>query len=235
MYNLLIAIGAAIVTTLLFGYGVGGGEFSFVYGLIPGIFALLGVYIWLARRSMKQVQELATQAQQQLQNQNIDRAVDVLKSGYPMGKWQFFVKAQLDAQIGTILFVSQRFDEAEGYLKNAFAKNWTAKGMLGVLYYKRRKFDEMERVFEEAVSANKKQALLWNLYAYCLWKSKQRDKAIEVLNRAQDHLDGNKQTDRNLKALKNNRKMKMRSWNQMWYQFHLDRMPMQRQQARFRG
>lgn len=234
MYNLLIAIAAGLVTTLVFGFAVGGGDFSFVYGIVPGVIALLGVYIWLARRSMKQVQALAEKAQQQLQNRNIDRAVEIFKSGYPIGKWQFLVRSQIDAQIGTLLYVAQRFDEAEPYLKNAFAKNWTARAMLGVLYYKRRKFDEMETVFEEAVSANKKEALLWNLYAYCLWKSKQRDKAIDVLNRGLDHLDGHDQTERNLKALKNNRKMKMRSWNQMWYQFHLDRMPMQRQRMQFR-
>lgn len=234
MYNLLISIAAGLVATLVFGFAVGGGDFSFVYGIIPGVLALLGTYVWLARRSLKQVQALADKAQQQLQNRNIDRAVEIFQSGYPLAKWQFFVKAQIDAQIGTILYVAQRFDDAEPYLKNAFAKNWTARGMLGVLYYKRRKFDEMQEVFEEAVAANKKQALLWNLYAYCLWKSKQRDKAIDVLNRAVDALEGNKQTEKNLKALQNNRKMKMRHWNQMWYQFHLDRMPMQRQRMQFR-
>lgn len=234
MYNLLISIAAGVITTLAFGFIFGGGEFSAVYGIVPGLIALLVTYFVLARRSMKQVQALAEQAQQQLQSRNVDRSVDILKSGYDLGKWQFFVKSQLDAQIGTILFVSQRFDEAEPYLKNAFAKSWVAKVMLGVLYYKRRKFDEMEAAFEEAVTANKKQALAWNVYAYCLWKSKQRDKAIDVLNRAVDQLDGHDQTERNLKALKNKRKMKMRSFGQMWYQFHLDRPPMQRQQVQFR-
>ncbi|MFW5966227.1 MAG: tetratricopeptide repeat protein [Persicimonas sp.] len=234
MYNLLIALGVGAVTTLALGFLVGGGSFSVLYGIIPGIIAAVVTYIFLARRTMKQVQALAQTAQQQLQNQNTDRAVEILKSGYPLGKWQFFVKSQIDAQIGTILYVSKNLDQAESYLKNAFAKNWTAQGMLGVLYYKRRKFDEMEEVFEQAVQANKKQALLWNLYAYCLWKSKQRDKAIDVLNRALDKLDGYKQTERNLKALKNGRKMKMRSWNQLWYQFHLDRMPQQRQRVQFR-
>jgi tetratricopeptide (TPR) repeat protein len=234
MYNLLIALAAGVVTTLAFGFLFGGGSFSLVYGIIPGLIAAVVTYIMMARRIMKQVQALAAQSQQQLQSRNIDRAVEVLQTGYSMGKWQFFVRAQIDSQIGSILYIAQRFDEAERYLQNAFAKNWTAKAMLAVLYYKRRKFDEMEEVFEEAVSANKKQALLWNLYAYCLWKSKQRDKAIAVLNRATEKLDGHKQTEKNLEALKNNRKMKMRSWNQMWYQFHLDRMPQQRQRVQFR-
>ncbi len=234
MYNLLISIATGVIVTLIFGFIFGSGGFALIYGIVPGIIALFAVYVWLARRTLAQVQALGEQAQKQLQNRNIDRAVDIFKSGYPLGKWQFFVKGQLDAQIGTILYVAQRFDDAEPFLRNAFAKNWTARGMLGVLYYKRRKFDDMETVFEEAVTANKKQALLWNVYAYCLWKSKQRDKAIDVLNRAVDALDGHQQTEKNLQALKNNRKMKMRSWNQLWYQFHLDRMPMQRQRIQYR-
>ena len=234
MYNLLISLAAGLITTIIFASIFGQGAWSILYGIVPGLLVLLGVYIWLARRSIAQLQALGEAAQVQLQNRNIDRAIEIFKSGYPIGKWQFLIKGQLDAQIGTILFVAQRFDEAEPYLKGAFAKNWTARAMLAVLYYKRRKFDEMITVFEDAVSANKKEALLWNLYAYCLWKAKKRDKAIEVLNRAAEALEGNEVTRKNLEALKNGRKMKMRSWNQLWYQFHLDRMPVQRQRMQFR-
>ena len=170
-----------------------------------------------------------------MQNQNIDRAVEILKSGYPIGKWQFFVDQQIDGHIGSILYMGKRYDEAERYLKNSFKKNWVARAMLGVLYYKRKKLDEMIEVFDEAVVANKKESLLWNLYAYCLWKSGRRDKAIDVLNRAIDAGIEDERTERNLKALKNNRKMKMRGWNMMWYQFHLDRPPQQRQQVQFRS
>lgn len=234
MYNLLISLAAGLLTSVVFGMIFGQGSWSIVYGIVPGFLVFVAAYIWLARRSLKQVQALGETAQAQLQSRNIDRAVEIFKQGYPIGKWQFMVRPQLDAQIGTLLFVAERFNESEPYLKNAFSKNWTARAMLGVLYYKRRKFDEMEKAFEAAAMANKKEALLWNLYAYCLWKSKQRDKAIKVLNEAVETLDGHKVTEKNLKALQNNRKMKMRSWNQLWYQFHLDRMPAQRQRVQYR-
>lgn len=234
MYNLLISLALGLLTAVIFGMIFGVGSWSIVYGIVPGLLVLVGAYIWLARRSLHKIQALGEQAQAQLQARNIDRAIDIFKQGYPVAKWQFMIEQQLDAQIGTILFVSERFNEAESYLKTAFTKNWTARGMLGVLYYKRRKFDEMEVAFEEATTANKKEAILWNLYAYCLWKSKQRDKAIAVLNRAVEILDGHDVTEKNLKALQNNRKMKMRSWNQLWYQFHLDRPPAQRQRVQYR-
>ncbi|RDV39026.1 hypothetical protein DV096_00180 [Bradymonadaceae bacterium TMQ3] len=234
MYNLLISIAGSLVVTLLVGFLVGGGELRIAYGIVPGLITLATIYIVLARRSMKAVQDVMARAQVDLQANRIDRGIETIKEAYPIGKWQFFITSQVDGQIGTVLYMSQRFDEAEPFLKRSFKRNWVARAMLGTLLYKRKRYDEMEKVFEEAVIANKKESLLWNLYAYCMWKSGQRDKAIKVLNRAMEKLEGDQRTESNLKALQNNRKMKMRGWNLMWYQFHLDRPPAQRQQAQFR-
>lgn len=234
MYNVLISIAAAIAAALLTGFLLGGGELRLWWGVLPGIITFFAAYVLLARRSLKQVQEIVGRAQGQFQAQQIDRGIETLKEAYSIGKWQFLVTSQVDGQIGSVLYMAQRFNEAEPFLKRGFKKNWVARAMLGTLYYKRKKYDEMEKVFEEAVIANKKEGLLWNLYAYCLWKSGDRDKAIKVLNRAVDKLGSDKRTEKNLKALQNNKKMKMRGWNHAWYQFHLDRPPVQRQQMQFR-
>ena len=244
MYNLLISLAAGVAVTLLFGFTLGSDGFSVIYGLVPGLIAFGAAFFFLMRRTLKQVESLSNEAQQYLQSRNTDRAVELLKEGYELQKWQFLVKPQIDAQIGQILFMNKKFDEAERYLRNAFKGNlirklflgrlWMAWAMLGVIYYKQKKHDKMIATFEEATATNKKESLLWNLYAYCLWKTGKRDKAIDVLNEAIDSGIGDDRTKKNLKALKNNRKMKMRGWDMMWYQFHLDRPPMQRQQAQFR-
>ncbi|MFU8806304.1 MAG: tetratricopeptide repeat protein [Bradymonadaceae bacterium] len=234
MINLVISILAGIAVTLATGFLLGGGELRLGWGIAPGFIALIVMYIILARRTLKMVQTTVAGAQAEFQAQNIDRGVDILKAAYPLGKWQFFITSQIDGQIGSVLYMTQRFDEAEPYLKRSFKKNWVSRAMLGALYYKRKKYDEMEEVFNEAVAANKKEALLWNLYAYCMWKSGKRDKAIAVLNRAVEAVPKDEKTKANLKALQNNKKMKMRSWNMSWYQFHLDKPPAQRQQAQFR-
>lgn len=244
MYNLFISLAAGIVVTLIFGFSLGSDGFSVVYGLVPGLIAFAAAFFFLMRRSLKQVEKLSNEAQQYLQNRNTDRAVEILKQGYDLQKWQFLIEPQIDAQIGQILFMNKKFDEAEKYLRNAFQGNlirklflgrlWMAWAMLGVIYYKKKDHDKMRATFDEATSTNKKESLLWNLYAYCLWKTGKRDKAIDVLNDAIESGITDKRTKKNLKALKNNRKMKMRGWDMMWYQFHLDRPPMQRQQAQFR-
>ena len=231
MYNLLISIGVGVAVTAL----IGGFFGSVWYGLIPGIIGFGVAYVILARRTMKQVQAVSQRAQQHFQAQNIDRGIEVLEAdAYPLSKWQFFVEAQIRAQIGRILYMARRFDDAEHHLREGFKKDWVARGMLGALYYKRGKHDEMKKVFEEAVAGNKKKSLLWNLYAYCLWKSGDRDEAIDVLNRALDKMGDDKNTEKNLNRLKNGRSMKMRRWNNQWYQFHLDAPPAQRHQPQFR-
>lgn len=234
MYNLLVSLASATAATALFGFLFGGGEFSLAYGIIPGILVFLGTFVYLARWVMKKVEVIVASAQPELQNRKIERAVEIMKSAYPLAKWQFLLKSQIDGQIGTILFAAQKFDDAEPFLQRSFKRNWVPRAMLATLYYKRKRFDEMKDIFEEAVLANKKQALLWNLYAYCLWKQNKRDEAIEVLVRASEHVGDDERTERNLKALQNDRKMKMRGWNMQWYQFHLDKPPQPKMQIQGR-
>jgi tetratricopeptide (TPR) repeat protein len=231
MYNLLISIAIAVVTALAFGFGLGGGSFKFVYGIAPALIAGLAAYFVLARRSMKQVQAINERAQVEFQNQNFEKGIDILKEAYDIAKWQFLVESIINAQIGTVLFMTKKFDQAEPFLKKAFKKNWTARAMLAVHYYKKKKYDRMEEAFEEAVQHNKKESLLWNLYAYCQWKRRKRDEAISILNRGLEHIEDDERTRANLEALQNKRKMKMRGWNMMWYQFHLDRPPARQMNA----
>ena len=230
MINLLLSIAAGVVVTILFSFLLGFGDFRILYGILPGLIALAGTYFWLARKAMRDHEGYFTRAQEELKGQHIDRAVDILKEAYPLGKKQFLVAPQVDGQIGTILFMSRRFDESEPYLKRSFNRNWIPRAMLGVLYYKRKKNDDMKSVFEDAVKHNKKQALLWNLYAYCLWKTNDRQGAISVLNRALVAVPDDEKTKANLNALQNDKKMKMRGWNLLWYQFHLEKPPAQQPQ-----
>lgn len=248
MYNLIISIVAGVVSFVAFSFLVGRGDFRPLYGLVPGIFVLGGAYFVLARRTMARVEAIMNRAQESLthaQTKNprgttpkqlekaVSEAVKILKEGYQYEKWQFWIRQQIDGQIGQLLYMAKKYDTAEKYLKNAFQRHWLARAMLGTLYYKRKRYEEMEQVFEEASDVNKKEALFWNVYAYCLWKSGQTEKAIAVLNRALEHMEQDEKTKDNLHALQNNKKMKMRGWNMMWYQFHLDQPP-QPKQMQFR-
>ena len=153
----------------------------------------------------------------------VDRVISILKEGYAISRWQFLIEAQINSQIGVILYSVRDFDDAEGYLRNSFFKNWLAQAMLATIYFRRRKYDTMQETFENAVKANEKESLLWAVYAWCLWKNNDRDGAIKVLNRATEVVT-DPRIEANLLALQNNKKMKMDKWDS-WYQFQLERPP----------
>ena len=245
MYNLLIALAAGLLAFLLGSLLFSDGDFRPLYGLLPGLGVALGLYLYLARRTLSKVEAIMTRAQtllssagegnQALTSQRqaedlMNKAVAITKEAYPYAPWQFLVRPQIDGQIGQLLYMSKRYDEAEPYLKNAMKQHWMAHAMLGTLYYKRKDNEAMKAAFEHAVASSQKESLLWNVYAYCLWKSSSREEAIQVLTRALEFVSKDERTRRNLEALQKKRNMKMRGWNMMWYQFHLDTPPQPKRQ-----
>ena len=259
VYNFLIAMGSAILTGAIAGLGLGG----WVYGIIPALLVLLGGYFLLLRRSIKQVEIISARvgqimtaaerqsrsqarnqrAAKQLINRAIDRSISELRKGYVIGQWQWGVRSQLDAQIGNLLFMSERFTEAKPYLKTGFARQWTTRAMLGVLLYKEGNFSGMRDAFDECIRYNKKkQGLLYATYAWCLLNAKdgrkaedRRSDALDVLTRGNTAMDSkDDQLTRNLDAVRNGKKMAMSGYGQQWYMFRLEAMKTPKQQVRGR-
>jgi tetratricopeptide (TPR) repeat protein len=243
MINVAISIAVMVAVTLALGFGLGGGTFNPYYGALPGIIGLVATYLLLVRRTLRIIEGIMGRAQVELVKLQeatmkaggrrpskaqttvvIDRAAEIIKEGFAQGRWQFLVDAQIHAQLGVLFFLNQRFNEAEPHLKEGFAKNWVAVGMLAALLYKRKAYDKATEAFERAVKANKKESLLWAMYAYCLWKQEDREGAINVLSRAKEHVT-DERIDANLQALQNNKKMKMQGWKETWYQFQIEKPP----------
>ena len=101
--------------------------------------------------------------------------------------------------------------------------------------------NQMTAAFERTLKVNKKQPLIWNLYAWCLMQLKKRDESIAVLNRCLADNPGDAITKENLDLAKNSAKIKMRGYNEQWYQFRLEDPPMMKinpqfdKRAMFRG
>jgi len=83
--------------------------------------------------------------------------------GYKYAKWQFFIKEQINAQIGMILYAKKRFDEALPYLKSAFQKNWMAMAMLATIYYKDKQYDLMKSTLEKAIKNSPKRVFVHSI------------------------------------------------------------------------
>jgi tetratricopeptide (TPR) repeat protein len=202
--SLLVGIGVgALFSILISGWG---------YGIIPGLIVAVVVFVVLGRRVLKDLQARMGEVQKILTPSNpsarakprIDDAVVVLQAGIDRWKpWQFFVEGQVCGQIGMLYYLDQRFDLAQPHLEKSSPRNWIAKSMLGAIYFRRKRPDEMKEAFESAIRFSAKESLLWNAYAWCLYKRQLRDDAIAVLNRAVEKLGNEERTTRNLTAVQN--------------------------------
>ncbi len=221
MYNLFIAAGAALAVLLILQFG-----FALVWwgSLMIGLVIFLGVFLLFSRITMKKVSIAIETAGKDLQGQRFEKAVRELKDALKYGKWQIYVEGQLNAQIGMIYYMKRDFSNAFPYLEKAFFKNWVAMGMLGICYMKRQKKDKMISTFEKALQWSSKESLFWNLFAYCLVECGETGKAKEALEKGLKKMPGDVHIKENLENLQQGRKMKMRHYGDMWFQFHLESM-----------
>ncbi len=219
MYNLLISAGAAVAAFLLLKFAAG---LSWWIALLVALLLLMGAFYLISRIVMKKVMAIMETATRDLQAQRVEKGIRELQSAFKYGKWQIYVTGQLNAQIGMIYYMKRDFGKAFPYLEQSFFKNWVAMGMLAVSYMKRSKPEKMKETFEKAVQWSSKESLLWNLYGYCLSENGDVAKAKEVLERGLKKLPGDEQLKGNLALLAEGKKMKMRSFGDMWFQFHLE-------------
>lgn len=233
MINLAISLLVSAAVYALFYFLIKAGM---VWSLIFAVATLMGLNYFLSKRIMNKVTLIMESAGKILQNGKFDLGIKTLETALPYSKWMFMIKGQILSQIGIVHFLKKDFNSALTFLEKSPGKNWVAVGMLGVVHMKKKDNEKMIKALEKGVKSNPKEALMWNLYAYCLSKIGERDKAIAVLNRALKKLPDDERTASNLKALQNNAKMKMKSFGEMWYQFHLEMPPMSmRMQAGGRG
>ncbi len=220
MLNLGISLLLSILVTLLL-YTLAGVNIWITSLVSLAVFTVC--YLLLTRHMMKKVSVLMEVAQRDLQAGRVEKAVKTLESGFKYAPWQFFIRPQINAQIGTILYMKRDFAQAFDYLAKGFVRHWVAMGMLGICYMKKNKSAQMISSFEKAVSANRKEPLLWNLYALCLEQIGEKAKAIAVLQKGIKKVGGDERLEENLEALREGRKMKMKGYGDLWYQFHLEK------------
>jgi len=222
MYNILISLGAAIADFLLF-YFLAPSWWPWWGSLLMAMVVFAGVFFVISRVVMKKVMAVMETVTKDLQGQRLEKAVRELQGALRYGKWQIYVSAQINSQIGMIYYMKRDFTAAFPYLEKAFFKNWVAMGMLAISYMKRNKNEKMRETFEKALQGTAKESLLWNLYAYCLTEIGDTAKAKEVLEKGLKKLPGDERIVYNIEALGEGKKMKMKNFGEMWLQFHLER------------
>jgi tetratricopeptide (TPR) repeat protein len=233
MYNLLISLGGGVLAFILLKFAA---NLSLAIAIPLALLVFVGIFYLLSRIIMKKVMDIVEAASKDLQAQRVEKGIRGLQGALKYGKWQVYVTGQINAQIGMIHYMKRDFAAAFPYLEKAFFKNWVAMGMLAVSHMKRSNKGKMVETFEKAVQGSPKEALLWNLYAWCLNDCGDTDKAKEVMERGLKKLPGDERLTANLEALREGKRMKMKNYGEMWLQFHLEKQSVvMKQQAAAMG
>jgi tetratricopeptide (TPR) repeat protein len=222
LINLALALLAAAVGVAVCALGFHLGALATA---LPALAIFAGAFLLLNRRTSQQVTARMASVQADLQSGRVDKAIASLRACFSLAPWQFLLASQLHANLGMLLYMRKDFDEALPHLKKAFFRDWMAHATLGSLYCNRKQPGPMEKAFERAVSVGKKEGLAWSVYAFAWQKLDEREKAQQVLARAVEANPSDEKLKSNLAALQNKKKMKMRSYEPAFFQFHLERLP----------
>ena len=214
--SLLVALGV---------FGIFVAFFSWYASLLPALIAFVATYLVLAQRAFRQVQALSAEAQKAASGGRIDRAVEVLRSGFPLQKKQFLVGSLLHSNLGTLLYMKRDFEGARPHLEKGYARDYFSRSMLGAYFYKKKQYDEMVKAFETAVKYGKKDPMIWCVYAWCLEHAGKRQEAMQVLGRGVQANPTDERIKSNLLALQNGKRMKMKGFAPQFYLFHLEAPP----------
>lgn len=216
-------IGSVIFTSLYFTHVLRLGE-----ALVPALLALMVAFVVLALRTKNRLEMLFMAVQKEAQAGHMERAIELLKSGYALARYQLGVRSQIDVQIGSLYFIQKKFAEALPYLRGAgLLAPWQSHAMLAVIHFKRKRHEEAKKLLAAMVKRSKRASLAWNLYAYCLCELGENAAAMKVLSDGDVATKGDPKIRDNLLALQNGKKMKMKAYGLEWYQFHLEAPPTQ--------
>lgn len=205
--------------------------FGIIGAILPALVALVASFFLISRNIAKKLEASMRTLQEDLMKGQIDKAIAKLKDIQKRyGRWQFFLSSTIDGQIGSIHYMKGQFQIAKPFLKRAFVRHWVAKAMLALIYYRERKMEKTDEIFENTTRYVKKAGLLWCLWAYCVWRNGEIERAISILAKGKEHLgEADPNLSQNLLSLQNSKRMKMKGYGEQWYQFQLELSPQQTQ------
>jgi len=193
-----------------------------------GLVGAIGAYVLLARRSGKQLEAVMAIAQKEMMARKPERAVEALQNAFSLARWQFGISSSLHANIGVLLYVQKKFDEAEPHLRKStgtLLRLWQAQAMLAAILYRQKKYDEMERIFDGSLKGNKSETLLYAVYAWCEHARGEKKKAIEILTKGVEENKSDEKLKTLLQRAQNDKRLKLDGWGEQWWQFWLETPP----------
>jgi len=176
VYTILVSVLLGCVVGVV--YTLLGFWKTWAMGIILGTLVALLAFILISRQIAKRLQPSMDQVGKQLQSGASQAAMKTLEGLMPMARWQVLLSGQLHAQMGIIALVMDKEDLALVHLGKAGLRVPDAQIARAALLYRRKKVAEAKDVLDVAIRANKKQMMLYHVYAYILNKEGEREAAI---------------------------------------------------------
>jgi uncharacterized protein HemY len=196
-----------------------------VISAITGLAGFTLIYVLTIKQVMKAVGEAMEVVQKDIMANRPEAAVHKLegiKKKYQW--WQFFIDKQMNSQIGMVYYLRRDFSKAYDFLEKGFVRHWVAMSMLAIIQMKRNQTKQMIATFDKTVAGTRREPLLWSLYAFCLEKIGDRNKAVSIMEKGLKKVGGKDELMiSNLEALKSGGKMKMQGYGDLWLQFQLEK------------
>jgi len=223
VYPILIAAGVSL--PLLLGLLLLPENPFYFLGPFLGLVTFFPLMILLSRRASGLVQPMFEQAERQAKAGNIAQALQSLEKALVHRRWQLFLDQQIYTQMGTLHYGAGDEQQALEYLAKGYPKISQGHLILGALRYRRGELDEALKALETGIKFNKRSPILYNVLAWILAKEGRRDEAIAALDRGLKAVKGDEPTQDNLERLRNEKKMAMKGFGQLWYMLKFETMP----------
>lgn len=238
MINLAISIAVLLFFALVPKYTL---DVSFWLTIPFGLLAGVATFFILGRKVASEMEALMARVQKEMADINpgqpakaakkMDRAIEIMKEGFALKNRQLFVSAQIHSQIGMFYYMKGKkfHEEALEHLKEGFYRLHMGQCMMASIYHQRQDYDNVKKVMDVTLKTNKKEAFVYALYAWFHQQNKDKDAAMEILQKGLK-AKKDERLQQQLILLQNNKKLKMRAFGDIWTQMMLERPPRVQQQ-----
>lgn len=225
MYTVLVALLIGVATTAIWEVVAVQLGWAFGFGILLGVVVAIAAFALGSRRTAKRIEPRFEQIQRQIQGGNTKLALNSLEEMLPLAKWQVLLKGQLHAQMGSLCFTIGDNVNALEHLEKASPRLADGQLFLASLHYRKGDVAQAKQVLTRAIGYNKKQVVLYNVFAWILNKEGDRDAAIEQLLKCLKVEKDNDSTKDNLQRLQNGKKMNMKRFGMTWYGLQFEKLP----------
>lgn len=233
MYSIYVALGAGVLVFVAVTLGV-----SAWAAILPALLVVVTVFLYLFRKYSEKVQAVFNNSVKHLEAQKWEQAIETLSEGYPLAKWMVSAESQIDGQIGWIHYIRKDYDKAFTFLQKSFPRAFMPQLMLAACHFRKKAFQEANEVLERTARYSKETPLVWGVYAWMMVEQGRQDKALEALSAGVKACPTDQALQTNLLNLQNKKKLNMKLFGDIWYQFWFEELPHKRMvpnHPRFQG